>query len=382
MGKHIGKQSAKFDKDIFIIETASTVGSKEGEGPLKDYFDYISEDNYFGEDSWEKAESKMVNSNFKLCIEKAGLSFNDINYIYAGDLLNQNCGSNYAIRELGIPFFGIFGACSTMGEALALGAINIESGIGKKILVGASSHFCSAEKQFRFPLALGNQRPPTSTWTVTGAACAESGIGKKILVGASSHFCSAEKQFRFPLALGNQRPPTSTWTVTGAACALLSDKGENIKIKGITTGKIVDMGIKDANNMGGAMAPAAADVIINNLKDFNIEPSYYDMIFTGDLGYVGKEITIELVKKAGFDISKNYTDCGIEIFDRDKQDTHCGGSGCACAGTTFAGMIYSKLKSGELNRILFIPTGALMSPTSIQQGESIAGIAHGIIIER
>lgn len=335
MGKHIGKQSAKFEKDIYILETASTVGSKEGEGPLKPYFDFISEDNYFGEDSWEKAESKMINSNFKLCMKKSNLKFEDIDYIYAGDLLNQNCGSNYAIRDLNVPFFGIFGACSTMGEAFALGAINIESG-----------------------------------------------IGRNILVGASSHFCSAEKQFRFPLALGNQRPPTSTWTVTGAACAILSDKGKNVKIKGITTGKIVDMGIKDANNMGGAMAPAAADVIINNLKDFNIEPSYYDMIFTGDLGYVGKEITIELVKKAGFDISKNYTDCGIEIFDRNTQDTHCGGSGCACAGTTFAGMIYSKLKSGELNRILFIPTGALMNPTSIQQGESIAGIAHGIMIER
>lgn len=335
MGKHIGKQSAKFDKDIFILETASTVGKKEGEGPLKDYFDVISEDSLFGEDSWEKAESKMVNSNMNLVIKKSGLDINSIDYIYAGDLLNQNCGSNYAIRDLERPFFGIFGACSTIGEGMALGAINIESGIGKNILIGASSHFCSAEKQFRFPLGLGTQRPPTSTWTVTGA------------------------------------------------CAIiLSDKGKNIKIKGITTGKIVDFGIKDANNMGGAMAPAAADVIINNFKDFNIDASYYDMIFTGDLGYIGKELTIELVKKAGYDISKNYTDCGIEIFDKEKQDTHSGGSGCACAGTTFAGMIYSKLKKGTLNRILFIPTGALMNPTSIQQGESIAGIAHGIVIER
>ncbi len=335
MGKHIGKQSAMFDKDIYIINTASTVGSKEGQGPLKDYFDVILEDSLFGEDSWEKAESKMVNTNMKLVVNKAKLQFSDIDYIYAGDLLNQSSGSNYAIRDLNVPFFGIFGACSTIGEGMALGAINIESG-----------------------------------------------VGRKVLVGASSHFCAAEKQFRFPLGLGTQRPLTSTWTVTGAAALILSDEGKSIKIKGITTGKIVDLGIKDANNMGSAMAPAAADVIINNLKDFNIEPDYYDMIFTGDLGYVGKELTIELVKKAGYDISKNYTDCGIEIFDQKTQDTHSGGSGCACAGATFAGMIYDKLKKGELNRILFIPTGALMSPTSVQQGESIAGIAHGIIIER
>lgn len=335
MGKHIGKQSAKFDKEIYILETASTVGPKEAEGPLKDYFDVILEDVLCGEDSWEKAESKIVNSNFKKVIEKANLSLSDINYIYAGDLLNQSSGSNYAIRELEIPFFGIFGACSTIGEGLSLGAINIESG-----------------------------------------------VAEKVLVGASSHFCAAEKQFRFPLGLGTQRPLTSTWTVTGAGAVVLSTQGKNVKIKGITTGKIVDLGIKDANNMGSAMAPAAADVIINNFKDFNIDPSYYDMIFTGDLGYIGKELTIQLVQKAGFDISKNYTDCGIEIFDKEKQDTHSGGSGCACAATTFAGMIYNKLKKGELNRILFIPTGALMSPTSIQQGESIAGIAHGVMIER
>ncbi len=334
MGKHVGKQSAKFEKDIYILETASTVGKKEGEGPLAKYFDTISKDDYFGENTWEKAESKMVNSNFKLCLKKANMSFDEIDYIYAGDLLNQNCGSNYAIRELGVPFFGVFGACSTMGEAMALGAINIESG-----------------------------------------------IGQNILVGASSHFCTAEKQFRFPLNLGTQRPKTSTWTVTGAASCLLSLKKGNVKISGITTGKIVDLGIKDSNNMGGAMAPAAADVIVSNFKDFNIDPSYYDMIFTGDLGYVGKELIIELIKEEGFDISKNYTDCGIEIFDQKTQDTHAGGSGCACSGTTFAGMIYSKLKNKELKRILFVPTGALMSPTSVQQGESIAGIAHAIIIE-
>ena len=334
MGKHIGKQSAIFENDIYILETASTVGPKEGEGPLRNYFDVILDDESFGEKTWEKAESKMIKTNMELVLEKAKLKFKDIDYIYAGDLLNQTSGSNIAIKDFNIPYFGIFGACSTIGEAMALASINIESGIGKNILVGASSHFCTAEKQFRFPLGLGNQRPLTSTWTVTGA------------------------------------------------CAfIISDIKSRVKIKGITTGKIVDFGIKDANNMGSAMAPAAADVIINNLKDFNIQPDYYDMIFTGDLGYIGKELTIELVKEAGCDISKNYTDCGIEIFDKNTQDTHSGGSGCACSGTTFAGMIYDKLKNKELKRILFVPTGALMSTISIQQGESIGGIAHAIMIE-
>lgn len=334
MGKHIGEQSAIFDKDIFIVNTASTVGKKEGEGPLKEYFDVVLEDALIGEKSWEKAETKMVVDNIKLLIKKSNLSLNDINYIYAGDLLNQSCASSYAIRELERPFFGIFGACSTIGEGMALGAINIESG-----------------------------------------------AGNNVIVGASSHFCTAEKQFRFPLGLGTQRPPTSTWTVTGASALLLSDKGENVRIKGITTGKVVDFGVKDANNMGSAMAPAASNVIINNFKDFNIDASYYDMIFTGDLGYIGRELTIELVKKAGYDISNNYTDCGIEIFDKNTQDTHSGGSGCACSGATFAGMIYDKLKKGKLKKILFIPTGALMNTTSIQQGETISGIAHGVMVE-
>ena len=334
MGKHIGKQSAKFEKDIYIVSTASTVGPKEGQGPLKKYFDIILDDVLIGQDTWEKAESKILNKTLNLAVKKADILLDKIDYVYAGDLLNQSCGSNFAVRELERPFFGIFGACSTIGEGLSLGAINIESG-----------------------------------------------VGEKVLIGASSHFCSAEKQFRFPLNLGTQRPLTSTWTVTGAGAIVLDLKGSGPKVKGITTGKIVDLGIKDANNMGSAMAPAAADVIVNNFKDFNIEPSYYDMIFTGDLGYIGKELTIELVKKEGFDISKNYTDCGIEIFDRDKQDTHSGGSGCACAATTFCGMIYDKLKKGDLNKILFIPTGALMSQVSIQQGETIAGIAHGVMID-
>jgi len=334
LAKHIGKQSISFDKKISIISAASTVGKKEGDGPLGEYFDVILEDSVDGEGSWEKAESKIVKDNLSLAVKKAGLSMSDIDYIFSGDLLNQGTGSAYGIRDLERPFFGLYGACSTFGEGLCLASLILESG-------GAS----------------------------------------KVLVGASSHFCAAEKQFRFPLGLGTQRPLTSTWTVTGDGAVVLCGEGNAPYISGITTGKIVDFGITDANNMGAAMAAAAADIILTNFKDFNISPDYYDLIITGDLGYVGKDLTIELLKKEGIDISKNYTDCGIEIFDREKQDTHSGGSGCACSAVTFSGYFYDKLKKGELNRILFIPTGALMSSTSVQQGESIPGIAHAVIIE-
>lgn len=334
MACHIGKQSIKFDKPPSIISTASTVGTKEGEGPLRKYFDIILDDNLSNQTSWEKAESQIISDNFKLAVKKSNLKMKDINYIFSGDLLNQSCGTTFGIREFERPFFGIFGACSTMGEGMSLASILIDGG-------GADN----------------------------------------VLVGASSHFCAAEKQFRFPLELGTQRPQTSTWTVTGDGAVVLSKNGSYPYITGITTGKIVDLGITDANNMGAAMAPAAADVIFNNLKDFDRTPDYYDLIITGDLGYVGKELLIEMLLEKGYDISNNHTDCGIEIFDREKQDTHSGGSGCACSAVTFSGYFYQKLKEKKLNKILFVPTGALMSPTSVQQGESIAGIAHAVVIE-
>ncbi len=334
MAKHIGKQSVKFESKISVISTASTVGTKEGEGPLGQYFDVVLKDAVDGEDSWEKAESKIAKDNLSLAVKKAGLTMDDIEYIFSGDLLNQGTGSAYGIRDLKRPFFGLYGACSTFGESMCLGSVMIESG-------GAS----------------------------------------KVLVGASSHFCAAEKQFRFPLGLGTQRPLTSTWTVTGDGAAVLSKDGNAPFITGMTTGKIVDFGVTDANNMGAAMATAAADVILANFKDFGISPDYYDLIITGDLGYVGKDLTIDLLKKEGVDISKNYTDCGIEIYDRESQDTHSGGSGCACSAVTFSAYFFDKMKKGELNRILFVPTGALMSSTSVQQGESIPGIAHAVILE-
>ncbi len=334
MAVHIGKQSVKFDLCPVVTATASTVGTKEGEGPLKDYFDVILKDNLAGKDTWEKAESEIARQNISLAIKKAGLKNEDIDYIITGDLLNQCCGSTYGIRDMGIPYFGVFGACSTMGEAMALGSLLVDGG---------------------------------------GA--------KRVVAAASSHFCSAEKQFRFPLELGTQRPQTATWTVTGDGAAVIERKGKGPKITGITTGKIVDMGITDGNNMGAAMAPAAADLIERHLKDFGVAPDHYDVIATGDLGYVGHALVHEMLEKKGITLGDRYIDCGIEIFDRKTQDTHSGGSGCACSAVTFAGMLYSRLKSGEINRLLFIPTGALMSPTSLGQGESIAGIAHGVVIE-
>lgn len=334
MAKHIGKQSMIFTNPISVIESASTVGTKEGQGPLREFFDVILEDNKNKGKNWEQAESNIVKDNINLLIKKSGLKKDAINYIVTGDLLNQCCGSTYGIRELGIPFFGVFGACSTFGEALSLGSILIDSG-------GAEN----------------------------------------VIAGASSHFCSAERQFRFPLELGTQRPPTSTYTVTGDGAVILSSNGFGPYVTGITTGKIIDFGIKDANNMGAAMAPAAADVLLQHFKDFDRTPDYYDLIATGDLGYVGKALVEEILVKNGYTLDKNYIDCGVEIYYNKKQDTHSGGSGCACSAVTFSGMLYKKLKNKEISRLLLVPTGALMNTTVIQQGESIAGIAHAVVIE-
>lgn len=334
MGKKIGKQTVRLSEGVVILSAASTVGPKEAEGPLGKYFDQSTEDAFFGEKSWELAESKFVEKNMGLAIQKANLKAKDIDYVLCGDLLNQCTGSTFGIKNLEIPFFGLFGACSTMGESMSLGAMLIDGGF--------ASH---------------------------------------VLTGASSHFCAAEKQFRFPLPLGTQRPPTATWTVTGDGATVLARKGEGPKIVEITTGKIVDMGVTDANNMGAAMAPAAAALLKTHFEDTGRTPQDYDVIATGDLGTVGRQLVVELLAKEGYDMDSRFTDCGIEIFDAEKQDTHAGGSGCACSAVTFCAYFYPKLRNGEIKRMLFIPTGALMSPTSSQQGQPIPGIAHGLVIE-
>lgn len=329
----IGKQTIKFDNPPTIAQTASIVGPKETDGPLAKYFDQCLEDEFWGENSWEKAESKIIKETVNTLIAKSGIPSEKIDYCFAGDLLNQCISSSFGLRDLNIPFFGIFGACSTFVEGMSLSAIFAEAGM------------------------------------------------ENVMCAASSHFCSAEKQFRFPLELGNQRTPTSQWTVTGAGAALISKNGSGPYITHITPGKIVDMGIKDANNMGAAMAPAACDTLITHLKDTERKPSYYDAIITGDLGHIGKSILIDLAESKGYNIKSNYNDCGVLIFDQQKQDTHAGGSGCGCCGSVFSGYFFKQLQDKKLKRILLIATGALTNSTSSQQGESIPGIAHAISIE-
>lgn len=333
MSQKVGKQSIAFENGVYIDAMASIVGKKEGEGPLGHEFDMIVEDPKFGEDNWDAAESKFQNETAKLVISKSGLAKESIRYIFAGDLLGQLIATTFGIAELEIPFFGLYGACSTMGESISLGAMTVAAGYADYVMALASSHFASAEKSFRFPLEYSNQRPYSATWTVTG--CGSVIIGK--------------------------------------------DKGI-AKIEGITTGKIIDYGIKDAMNMGACMAPAAADVIYNNLKDFHIEPDYYDKIITGDLGYVGQTILIDMLKERGIDISDRHYDCGIEIFDNDEQDTHSGGSGCGCSASVLCSYILKQLEKGYWKRILFVPTGALMSPISFNEGQSIPGIAHAVVL--
>ena len=330
----LGKQTIKFSNPVSILETASIVGPKESEGPMAKYFDNCLIDEFWGEKTWEKAESKIIKETVNTVISKSNISAQDIDYCFAGDLLNQCISSSFGLRELNIPFFGVFGACSTFAESICLGSVFVSSGAAQNVL------------------------------------CA-----------TSSHFCSAEKQFRFPLELGNQRPPSAQWTVTGSGAAIISKNGLGPYITSITTGQIVDMGIKDANNMGAAMAPAALDTLITHLRDTNRNPSYYDAIITGDLGHIGKDIVMELAETKGYNIKSIYNDCGVLMFDKNTQDTHSGGSGCACIGTVFSGYFFKQLRDRKLNKILLIATGALTNATTSQQGESIPGIAHAVAIE-
>lgn len=338
--KMVGKQSILFGNPPYIFSAASIAGKKEGEGPMGTLFDVVQEDPMLGKNTWEEAESELMKEAASKVLQKAGLSSADVRYLVGGDLLGQLIATSFGIAELEIPMFGIYGACSTMGEAMSIGAILIDGGYADKVLAITSSHFAGAEKQFRFPLDYGNQRPYSASWTVTGS-------GAVIL----------SKQ---PNQQNNET---------------------NIVIKGITTGKIVDYGIKDTMNMGAAMAPAAFETIKQNLEDFKIEPSYYDKIITGDLGYVGKNILIDLLKEKNFDISNNYMDCGIEIFNKDEQDTHAGGSGCGCSAITFTSYIIKQLRERKWKRVLFLPTGALLSQVSFNEGKAIPGIAHAVIVE-
>ncbi len=335
MGK-IGKCSIEFDNKPLISASASVVGQKEGEGPLGEFFDRVIDDPMAGQNTWEEAESEMQRQLVDELLIKSGLQAKEIRYFFAGDLLGQLIATSFGISGFEVPVFGLYGACSTMGEALSLAAMTVSAGYADNVIAMTSSHFGSAEKQFRFPLDYGNQRP----------LCA-------------------------------------TWTVTGAGGVILSASGESdICVSGITTGRIVDYGIQDSFNMGAAMAPAACDVIYNHLMDFERRPEDYNAIYTGDLGSVGQTILIDLMDKRGFDISKVHHDCGVEIYDAGTQDTHAGGSGCGCSAATLSAQILRRIREGEYSRVLFVPTGALLSTISFNEGKTVPGIAHAVVIER
>ena len=340
--KAIGRQSVSYENKVYVRASACVVGKKEGEGPLGKCFDYVENDPYFGEKTWEKAESKLQEKTLDLTLNKGELKSEDIRYLVAGDLLGQLIATSFGVAKYNIPFFGVYGACSTMGETLSLASMLIESGYAKNTMALTSSHFASAEKQFRFPLDYGNQRPRSATWTVTGSAG----------VILSSQKCE------YNLVSGRK----------------------SVVITGVTTGKIMDYGVKDSMNMGACMAPAAADVILANLKDFGRNVEDYDKIITGDLGYVGSKILKDLLAKEDINLN-NHMDCGIEIYDSSLQDTHSGGSGCGCSGVVLSGFIFRKLCKGDYKRVLFIPTGALLSPVSFNEGDTIPSIAHGIVFE-
>ena len=330
----MGKQSLLFEEAPYIIGSANIVGTKEGAGPLKDYFDVIGGDDQFGQNTWEEAESTLQKEALTMAIGKVKKKAADIRYLFAGDLLGQTIATSFGLMDFKIPLFGLYGACSTCGESLALAAM-----------------------------------------------CVAAGYADLTAAVTSSHFASAEKQFRFPLEFANQRPKSATWTVTGSGAFIIGKEKAKARITGITTGVIEDYGIKDSMNMGAAMAPAARAVIRQHFEDFNRKPKDYDLIITGDLGSIGQEILIKLLKDDKYDISQVHRDCGIEIYDSKTQGTGAGGSGCGCSAVTLSAYYLKQIENGALRRILFVPTGALLSTVSFNEGMSVPGIAHAVVIE-
>lgn len=324
-----GRQTVRLDTSPSIIGYASVASKKESEGPMAKYIDILNEDTYFGQETWEKAESQMQKLAAEKALSKCAHAPKDIHYAFAGDLLNQCIGSHFGLRDFGIPFFGLYGACSTMAESLMLAAQFVDT--------GTADH----------------------TMAVT-----------------SSHFCSAERQYRFPLEYGSQRTPNSQWTVTGAGAAIVGKQGPTPYIRSFTTGIIEDKGVKDINNMGAAMAPSAAKTLRAFFEDTTTNQENYDLILTGDLAYVGSELLYQLMDRDSYDIRSKHADCGLLIYDRDTQGVDAGGSGCGCSATVLCSYILQSMREGKLNDVLFIATGALMSTTSFQQGESIPCIAH------
>lgn len=364
-----GSQTILFTNPPLILGCGSIVGQKEGEGPYGKYFDEICMDPMIGGETWEEGESNLISRACNHAIENAGIKKNDLNFAVGGDLLGQIMATTFGISRLNTPFLGLYGACSTMGESLSVAGMLVDGGYADLALAVTSSHFAGAEKQFRFPLGYGAQRPMAATWTVTGS-------GAVIL--------ASEEYLRRGCG-GNNSGNSLGGTVgksSGTGCGK-NDPGTNtfVRVRGFTIGKIVDYGVMDSMNMGAVMAPAAADTLLAHFNDTGRRPEDYDLIVTGDLGKVGSDILKDFMKSGGYDITKQHFDCGVQIFDDEKQDTHSGGSGCGCAATILCGYLIKELKSGRLKRILFMPTGALLSPVSFHEGKSIPGIAHAVILE-
>ena len=328
-----GLQSFVLDSPPVITAWASIAGKKEAEGPLSASFDETSQDSYFGQKTWEQAEKNLQQSALEILAKKAGLKQQDFELIFSGDLLNQCIGSSFSLRNTGIPHLGLYGACSTMSESLLMAS-----------------------------LAVGG------------------GFFDRTVAMTSSHFASSERQYRFPLGYGGQRTPTSQWTVTGAGAALVCRQGNGPRITACTVGTVTDLGIKDANNMGCAMAPAALSTIRAHFQDLGVSADDFDLIVTGDLGQIGKDTLLTMAQREGLNLGGKLTDCGTLVFDTLKQDVHAGGSGCGCSAITLCGYLLNKLNSGKLKRILFCGTGALLSPTSTQQGLPIPGVCHAVSI--
>lgn len=333
--KPMGKQSFVFEKPPVITAWASVAGKKEKEGPLGSHFDITHKDTYFGQKTWEQGEKKMQQMALQTLAKKAGMKQSEFGAVFSGDLLNQCIGSSFTLRNTGIPHLGLYGACSTMAESLLMAS-----------------------------MAVGG------------------GFRDQVVAMTSSHFASSERQYRFPLGYGGQRTPTAQWTVTGSGAALVCQNGSGPKITSCTIGTVTDLGITDANNMGAAMAPAALETIKAHFADMNTTPGSYDLIVTGDLGQLGKELLLTMAQREKLEIGGKITDCGTLVFDVLKQDVHAGGSGCGCSAITLCGYLLDQLQSGKLKKILFCGTGALLSPTSTQQGLPIPGVCHAVCIEK
>lgn len=330
---HRGRRSIAFPQPPAILAYASVAGKKEAQGPLRTSFDLTSDDTSFGQKTWEKAETQMQKQALRIALNKAKLEESALDAAFLGDLLNQCIGSTFSLRNSEVPAFGLYGACSTMAESLLLAGMAVSGG------------FC-----------------------------------RRALAMTSSHFASSERQYRFPLGYGGQRTPTAQWTVTGAGAVILGVEGAGPFLRNATIGTIVDAGIKDANNMGAAMAPAAFETLRAHFDDLHCAPEDYDLIVTGDLGKLGSELVRELFSREGVRLKERYQDCGVLIFDTEKQDVHCGGSGCGCSASVLCGYLLNKLRSGEIKNLLFCGTGALLSPLSTQQGESIPAVCHAVAI--